>query len=88
MAVSRNGTVASALKARNAAGVADVLVEFIVPDGKGMTKVQQRMTPSTLELWLKKTGNSDKAQDVWFSLMKGDRASFLHRATKVTVTAL
>lgn len=46
------------------------------------------MSPSGLETWLKKTGNSDKAQDIWFSLMKGDRAMFQHRATNVTVTAL
>ena len=91
---SRNATVASALgkKAGNAcarnADNGDVLVEFTVPDAKGLTKVQQRMTPTEFETWLKKTGNGSKAQDIWFALMKGNQASFMHTATRVSVTAL
>ena len=90
-----NATVRNAIGAkagnacsRNASDNGDVLVEFTVPDAKGLTKVQQRMTPTEFETWLKKTGNGSKAQDIWFALMKGNQASFMHTATRVSVTAL
>lgn len=68
--------------------MADVLVEFTALDGNGLSKVQRRMSPSGLETWLMKTGNSAAAQKIWLALARSGRASFRHPETTVAVTAL
>ena len=87
---SSNPVVRKAMNATRAKNAAfddgSVLVSY---RGFGSpTETQKRMTSRDFKTWLEKNSLGDKAQDIWFALMKGDDYSFVAGATKVKVKAL